>query len=352
MTPKSALDEGVPMADPAEIAAMHRALALAVINPDVPLGPNPRVGAVIIDDTGPVSEGYHRGAGTPHAEIDAMRRAGPRARGATAVITLEPCDHVGRTPPCSAALIEAGLSRVVFAQPDVSRLAHGGADRLRAAGVDVEGGVLAGEAAKINPVWTFALERGRPFVTWKFAATLDGRSAARDGTSQWITGPEARADVHAFRAACDAVVVGTGTAAEDNPRLTVRGSDGAALPYDRQPLRVVLGERDLPADLAVFDAAAPTLQLSTRDIPTALDRLAARHVHHVWLEGGPTLAASFVRCGLIDRIVAYLATTLLGAGRASIGDLGISTVGDMVRLRLSDVTQVGNDVRLVMDKET
>ena len=176
----------------AESAAMKRALTLAS-TPGVPLGPNPRVGCVILTPDGhPIAEGFHRGAGTPHAEVAALREAGSAARGATAVVTLEPCNHIGRTGPCTEALIEAGISRVVFAQPDPNPLASGGTKRLDEAGVEVAFGLLEDQARRLNRAWTFALEHHRPFVTWKYAATLDGRSAAADGTSKWITSTPAR----------------------------------------------------------------------------------------------------------------------------------------------------------------
>lgn len=340
------------MASQAETDAMRRALALAA-TPGVPLGPNPRVGSVILDPSGAViGEGFHRGRGTAHAEVDALRQAGNAAHGATVVVTLEPCNHVGRTGPCAEALVAAGVRRVVFAQPDLSPVARGGAERLAAAGIDVESGLMGAEASALNRAWSFSQRHGRPFITWKFATTLDGRSAAADGTSQWITGEAARADVHARRAECDAIVVGTGTALADNPRLTVRDSVGEPLPADLQPLRVVVGERPLPADAAVFDAAAPTLVLATRDLSRVVAELHDRDRHHVWLEGGPTLAAGFVRAGLVDEVVAYVAPALLGSGRPAVGDLGIKTIADALRLELVDVAQVGGDVRLTMERGT
>lgn len=334
------------MASPTELAAMRRALELAQA-PDAPLGPNPRVGCVLVGPGGEViAEGYGRGAGERHAEVDALRRAGDRARGATAVVTLEPCNHTGRTGPCAVALREAGVARVVYGQYDRSPVAAGGAETLRAAGVEVEGGVLAAQARTVNPVWTFANETGRPYVTWKFAATLDGRSAAADGSSRWITSPQARADVHRLRAECDTILVGTGTVAADDPRLTVRGPDDEPLERRYQPLRAVMGLRGVPAGARVLDDAAETVELTTRDPGEALKRLFERGRSHVWLEGGATLAGAFTAAGLVDRIVAYVAPALLGAGPAALGDAGIGTLADAVRVELTDVTQVGPDVRL------
>lgn len=309
--------------------------------------PNPRVGCVLLaPDGSEIAVGAHRGAGSPHAEVDALTRAGDRARGATAVVTLEPCNHTGRTGPCSEALIAAGVARVVYAQDDPNPAAAGGAERLRAADVDVEGGLFAAEAEALNVAWTYAVREGRPYVTWKLAATLDGRSAAADGTSQWITGPDARLDVQRLRARCDAILVGTGTVVADDPRLTLRDDEDAPLPYERQPLRAVMGERAVPADARVRDADAPFLHLPTRDVDAALATLAEREIRHVWLEGGPRLAGAFLGAGRVDEVVAYVAPTLLGAGTAALSGSGIGTLADAVRLDLTDVTRIGSDLRL------
>ena len=327
------------MASDAERTAMARALALAA-DPQAPLGPNPRVGCVLLDAAGrTLGEGFHRGAGTPHAEVEALSRAGPAARGATAVVTLEPCNHTGRTAPCAAALVAAGVRRVVIAQLDPNPVAAGGEATLRAAGIDVETGLMAEQARAVNRAWTFAVQHGRPFVTWKFATTLDGRSAATDGTSRWVSSPASRRDTHRLRALCDVVLVGTGTVAVDDPRLTVR--DAADRPLTRQPLRAVLGLRDLDPRLRVFDATAETVRLRTRDPAEALAALHARGRQHVFLEGGPTVAAAFLRAGLVDEVVVYLAPALLGAGRAAVGDLGVTTIGRARRFDVTDVTVLG-----------
>jgi len=327
-----------------ETDAMRRALVLAA-SPGVPHGPNPRVGCVLLAADGSVlAEGYHRGVGTPHAELDALTRAGGAARGSTAVVTLEPCNHTGRTGPCADALAAAGVVRVVFAQTDPNPVAAGGARTLRAAGVEVEGGLLAHEAAALNEPWAFAVTHGRPFVTWKAAATLDGRIAAADGTSRWITSRAARAEVHALRAEVDAVVVGTGTVLVDDPQLAVR-HDGEVV-RGRQPLRVVVGLRDLPAGARVLDHAAGTVQLRTHDPHEVLAELAGREARHVLLEGGPTLAAAFVAAGLIDAVRWYAAPALLGAGAAALSDAGMSTLAEALRLTVTGVAQVGADVRI------
>lgn len=323
-------------ASTAEQAAMRRALELAA-TPGVPLGPNPRVGCVLLDDAGAtIAEGHHRGAGTAHAEADALAHAGDRARGATAVVTLEPCNHTGRTGPCAQALVEAGVRRVVFAQADPNPTAAGGSETLRAAGVQVESGLLAVESGLLNAIWTFAVTHGRPFVTWKFATTLDGRSAAADGTSRWVSSRAARLDTHRLRARCDTMLVGTNTVEIDDPLLTVRDEHDRPLP--RQPLRAVMGERDLAPDRRLFNADAESLHLRTRDPEAALKELYARDRQHVFLEGGPTLAAAFLTAGLVDEIVVYVAPMLLGAGRNAVADLGINTIADAFRPRVTDIT--------------
>jgi diaminohydroxyphosphoribosylaminopyrimidine deaminase/5-amino-6-(5-phosphoribosylamino)uracil reductase len=339
-----------------ETAAMRRALERAA-SPGVPTGPNPRVGCVLLDDEGRIlAEGWHRGAGSPHAEVDALTRAGAAARGATAVVTLEPCDHTGRTGPCSQALVEAGVRRVVYAQRDPNPVAAGGAATLREAGVEVEGGLLEDEARAVNRVWTFAMDHGRPFVTWKFATTLDGRSAAADGTSRWVSARAARQDTHRLRALCDPMLVGTNTIEVDDPMLTVRDADDE--PLARQPLRAVMGLRDLAADRRVFDDAAPSVRLRTRDPLVALKELFALDRQHVFLEGGPTLAAAFWRAGLVDEVVTYVAPMLLGAGRNAVADLGVGTISDANHLTITDVTvldpaEPGDDanVRITMSPE-
>lgn len=323
---------------------MQRAIDLAA-SADIPDGPNPRVGCVLVSPDGTVlAEGCHLGAGTPHAEIDALTRAGAAARGATAIVTLEPCNHTGRTGPCSEALISAGVARVVFAQTDPHAIAAGGAQRLRDAGIDVEGGILAGDAARLNTAWTHAVTTGRPFVTWKVAASLDGRVAAVDGSSRWITGDAARAEVHLWRRRCDAIAVGTGTVKADDPHLTARDPAGDLV--GTQPLRVVIGMSDIAPTARVLDAAAPSLHLRTREPQAVLAALADRQVRHVLLEGGPRVAAAFLQAGLIDEVVWYVAPVMLGAGDAAVADLGIATLGDAVRLRDVRVEQVGEDARI------
>lgn len=358
------------MASAAEIDAMRRAVAVAEAALGVP-NPNPAVGAVVLDAADRVvGEGATAAIGGPHAEVVALTAAGDRARGGTLVVTLEPCDHHGRTGPCSEAVIASGVARVVYAVDDPHGDAAGGAVRLRAAGVDVEAGVLAEDARHDLQPWLIAISERRPYVTWKYAATLDGRTAAMDGTSRWITGAGARADVHALRARSDAVIVGIGTVLADDPALTVRELD-----VGRQPLRVVVDtDARTPVDAQVLDAAAPTLIAVAADAPadrvarlretsgelvalprgddgvdlaSLLGALYERERYLLLVEGGARLAAGFLRCRLVDRVVAYLAPALLGAGAPVIGDFGVPTIDEALRLAPTDVTYMEPDVRVV-----
>ena len=323
--------------------AMREALAAARLG--VEADPNPRVGCLIVPDdgSGPVL-GWHRGAGTPHAEVDALSRAGSHARGATAYVTLEPCTHHGRTGPCADRLVAAGVRRVVHAVPDPNPVAAGGAAYLRARGVEVTEGVLQAEAEEVNASWMYAQRTGRPWVVAKMATSLDGRVAAVDGSSRWVTGPAARGDAHRLRARSGAVLVGSGTVVADDPHLTVRRPDGTLA--DRQPLRVVIGHRPPPRGSRILDTAAGTLQLATHDPVAVLSALAERGVHRALIEGGPTLATAFLRAGLVDEVVAYIAPALLGGGPLAIGDLGVATIAEAVRFVPTDVTPLWPDIRV------
>ena len=322
--------------------AMRRARELARRGPR---GVNPQVGAVIVSPDGEIiAEGWHRGISTAHAEVDALSKLAPdAARGATAVVTLEPCNHVGNTGPCSEALIAAGISRVVYAVDDPGVASGGGAERLRAAGVDVRSGVRADEARALLDSWLTVQRLGRPHVTVKWAQSMDGRAAAADGTSQWITGPEARADVHRRRAAADAVVVGTGTVLADDPALTARGGGGELL--DGQPVPVVVGTRPIPPDAAVH--RHPREPLFYRDPAAALADLRVRGIHSVFVEGGPTLASAFVRQGFADTVLVYIAPLLLGGDRLALTAIGVETLADAVPLAVASVDRLGDDLLVV-----
>lgn len=327
--------------------AMLRALALAAQGPAY--GPNPRVGCVLLDPGGrPVAEGFHRGAGTPHAEAAALADARSRGidpRGTTAVVTLEPCAHHGRTGPCADALIEAGVATVHVAVADPNPVATGGAEKLRAAGIEVTTGILADEGEELLRPWLHAVRTARPYVTLKLATSLDGRVAAADGTSRWITGPQARAHAHTVRAQVDAIAVGSGTALTDDPSLTARTVDGSL--FDHQPLRVVVGRRTVPDDARLRGPGGALLHLPEHDLDVVLRRLAEREVRHLLVEGGPTLATALLAADAVDELHAYVAPVLLGTGATAVGDLGVTTIGDAARFTTQDVTRLGDDVLLV-----
>ncbi|WP_217383294.1 bifunctional diaminohydroxyphosphoribosylaminopyrimidine deaminase/5-amino-6-(5-phosphoribosylamino)uracil reductase RibD [Streptomyces sp. NK08203] len=363
-----------PQANERERVAMRRALELAARGLGT-TSPNPVVGCVVLDAHGEqAGEGWHRRAGGPHAEIHALHEAGDRARGGTALVTLEPCNHTGRTGPCAQALLDAGISRVVYAVADPDPLAEGGAATLRAAGAETGQGLLAAEAEQVNAAWLTSVRRGRPHVTWKYAATLDGRTAAADSTSRWITSAEARADVHRLRAEADAVLVGAGTARADDPHLAARVPAPAPdAPAPVQPLRIVLdsGATAVRPGARVLDDAAPTLVAVAEDadarhleghphaellrlprtgggldLTALLAALHARSVRSVLLEGGARLAGAFVAAGAVDRVVGYLAPALLGAGPQVLTGGGISTIADALRLDITDARRIGPDLRI------
>ena len=323
------------------------AMRLAVEQAELVKGgtyPNPPVGAVILDSNGEIAGvGGTEPTGGPHAEVVALRRAGARAAGGTAVVTLEPCNHHGRTPPCVDALVAAGISTVVYAVNDPNAEAAGGAARLSASGVTVVPGVLADDVAGGTlREWLYKQRTGNPHVTWKFATSIDGRSAAADGSSQWITSESARADVHRRRAACDAIVVGTGTVFIDDPKLTARLPDGTLA--ERQPLRVVVGEREISPDANVLNDDTRTMVIRTRDPHEVIKALSDRT--DIFIEGGPTLAGAFLRAGVIHRILAYIAPILLGGPISAIDDVGVLSIAHAQRWRFDGIEPIGPDVLL------
>jgi len=335
--------------------------------------PNPMVGCVIVDDEGVAGEGWHRVAGHAHAEIEALRSAGGRARGATAYVTLEPCSHHGRTPPCAPALVAAGLRRVVVAMPDPNPLVAGqGIALLEGAGLEVRSGLMEEAANSLNAGFVSRMRQDRPRVTLKLAASLDGRTAMASGESQWITGPEARADVQRLRAASSAILTGIGTVLADDPSLTVRAPqlDTAG----RQPLRVVLDSRlRTPPDARMFGLPGRTLILTNNadaaaaaglvdagaevevlpgagprvDLQGALQRLARHECNDVLAEAGPVLAGAMLAAGLVDQLVVYLAPHAMGDAARGLFTLpGLEKMADRVQLRFSDVRRVGDDLRI------
>lgn len=336
-----AITEQPPTTEPlTHDAAMRRAVELAARGP-IP-GPNPRVGCVIISADGSVlGEGYHRGAGTAHAEVAALEDAAVRGHedlsGARAYVTLEPCAHTGRTGPCALALAAAHIGQVRYAVADPSPHAGGGAQMLSNAGVTVH--FTPDEAAHdLNARWLRAMTLGRPYVIAKWAATLDGRIAAADGTSVWITGEQARDHTHHERAAVDAILVGTQTVVADNPQLSAR-PQGLESPH--QPWRVVMGHRDTAGAAVWRDEHA--IHCATHDPVDVLATLQEREVRTLIVEGGATVTSAFVRAGVVDEIHAYVAPVLLGAGPAAVQDLGIDTMGGVLRSSSVTVTPLGVD---------
>lgn len=342
--------------------------------------PNPNVGCVLVRDNQRVGEGFHRKAGEPHAEVHALRMAGEQALGATAYVTLEPCSHYGRTPPCAEALIRAGVSRVVVAMQDPNPLVAGrGLRMLAEAGISVQSGLCEAEAEALNPGFIKRMRLGLPWVRVKLAASLDGRTALANGESQWITGPAARADVQGWRARSSAILSGADTVLQDDPSLNVRYAE---LPADtqaiyppealRQPLRVIVDSRQRVTPAArLFSLPGPVL-LARRalqddwpaeveqlilplgidhklDLRELLQALAARGINEVWVEAGRRLAGALVSQGLCDELLLYLAPKLLGESAQGLLALPeLTRLADAPRFQLQEVSQIGDDLRLIL----
>jgi len=365
-------------------AADHRLMARALRLAERGLytaDPNPRVGCVLVREGRVVGEGWHRRAGEPHAERIALAAAGELARGASAYVTLEPCSHHGRTPPCAQGLIEAGVTRVVAAMTDPNPLVSGqGLATLREAGIATEAGLLQSEAEALNPGFLQRMRRGRPYVRCKLAMSLDGRTAMASGESRWITGEAARRDVQLLRARSSAILTGVGTVLADDPSMTVRlpvdelvGVDDEA--YLRQPLRVILDTRlrtlprarmlRLPGDtlIACGEGASADTEAELRAVgadvvrlpqlggrihlPNLLSELAARGVNELLIESGATLAGAALGAGLVDELLVYVAPHLMGdAARGLVGLPGLERLAERVQLRFGEVRRVGDDLRL------
>jgi len=325
--------------------AMQRAIALS----EKGLGktaPNPIVGAVIIDDAGNViGEGFHdRMNSKDHAEVVAIANATKNPKGATIVVTLEPCNHKGSTGPCTQAIIDAGISTVVFAVDDPNPVASGGAEVLRAAGIKVISGVLAEEAAHANRAWLMKIKKNRPFFTWKVATTLDAKIAAVDGTSKWITNETSRADVQVLRRQSDAILVGTNTVITDDQHLIPRGNFAG---YFHNPIRVICGEQDLPKDAKIFDATAQTFVVKSKDLDLLVEKLNELKINHVFVEAGPTLASAMVDHCLMDELVIYQAPSLLGSGKPFFTFDYQTTISDQMRLDHISTVVLDGDVKSV-----
>ncbi|KRE85053.1 bifunctional diaminohydroxyphosphoribosylaminopyrimidine deaminase/5-amino-6-(5-phosphoribosylamino)uracil reductase RibD [Arthrobacter sp. Soil764] len=333
-----------------ETRAMELALQAALLGPR---GANPLVGAVVVGPDGRhLVTGYHRGAGTAHAEADAIAQAaavGLDLSGCTMVVTLEPCNHVGRTGPCTEAIIEAGITDVVYAVDDPHDPAAGGAATLRTAGVRVRSGLGADESLDMNRQWFEAVAAKRPFVTLHIAQTLDARIAAEDGTSQWISSPESLADNHGIRSRIDAILVGSQTVLVDNPRLTAREPSGGPAP--KQPVRAVMGLRGIPDGAAIRGDDGLAVHLPTRDPREALTMLYQAGIRHVMVEGGSRILSAFLSAGLVDELIVYLAPTLLGSGTSALNGLGITSLPDAQQWEWDEadggaVRTLGRDLRL------
>lgn len=324
--------------------AMRCALELGAHSPL--FGENPQVGAVIIDDTGKIlAEGFHRGAGTAHAEVAALEdlaAKGISAAGLTAVVTLEPCNHQGKTGPCAQALVDAGIKRVVFGNFDPGKQEGGGRFTLETAGIDVISGVLQAQTRLLIAPWFANKFNRRPYVQIKWAASVDGRTAAADGTSKWITGAEARNDVHERRAQSQAIMVGTNTVELDDPELTARKPDGSL--YETQPLRVIVGERALPKTLRVFNDAAETIQLKTRDLNQVMRQLHERGIRQVFVEGGAELESNLIRLGFADEFLIYQAPKLIGGPATAVREIEVNTMDEAFDLEFLETKKLGADI--------
>lgn len=323
-------------------SAMRRAIALS----ETALGltsPNPIVGAVVIDESGGViAEGFHKIAGSEHAEILALRAAGSKSVGATLVVTLEPCSHSGKTPPCVAAIIESGIKRVVYSVTDPNPIAAGGSEKLKAAGIEVVSGVLKREAEFSNRAWLKKIKTGRPFVTLKMATSVDGRSAASDGNSKWITTPQSRQDVAHLRSECDAIVTGTGTVLADNPRLSVRGINRIDMKF--APVRVILGSRALSKDLQVFNDEAETIEIKSKNVSQFMDLAMERGWNRILVEAGPKLSSAFLELDLVDEVLIYLAPTFLGGSNTAIEDIGVENLVSGKQFDFFDVKRIPGEM--------
>ncbi|CAN2235878.1 bifunctional diaminohydroxyphosphoribosylaminopyrimidine deaminase/5-amino-6-(5-phosphoribosylamino)uracil reductase RibD [Candidatus Planktophila versatilis] len=301
--------------------------------------PNPNVAAAIYSAGGKlIADGFHnRAQSADHAEVVALKKAGAAARGATMVISLEPCAHTGTTPPCAQAIIDAGISQVIYAITDPNPIAAGGAQLLTAAGITVEQQKSA-ELEFMQRAWLTKQLLGRPLMIWKVAMTLDSKVAASDGTSQWISGPESRDDVQVLRAQSDAIVIGTNTAIIDNPHLVPRG-------HAARPVRIVCGEQVVPPTHNVFDEQARTITVKSKSIPELMKVLSDEGFNQVLVEAGPTLGSALMATGNIDELIIYQAPKLLGAGKEFVSHLGISTLADHIGLELISAAQFGGDTK-------
>ena len=322
-------------------AAMARAIDCARLG----LGntyPNPIVGAVITSATGEiVSEGFHQGG--DHAEVIAINTAKEIPAGAILYVSLEPCSHHGKTPPCVDAIINSGIKKVVYAVNDPNPAAAGGADRLRAAGIEVESGIGEVQARLENRAWLTKMELGRPRITWKIASTMDGKVAASDGSSKWITGELARTDVAHMRSQFDAIITSTATVIADDPLMTSKG-------FGKNPVRIVMGRTEISAGAQIMDSSAETIFIKSQNLKDLIVLANERGFNQVLIESGPTFGTALLREDLIDEIVLFQAPTLFGSGKPAIGDLGITHISGRLDFEISDVEMIGSDLKITLIK--
>jgi len=301
--------------------------------------PNPNVSAAIYSTDGQlIADGFHNKKISPdHAEVVAIKKAGDSARGATIVVSLEPCAHTGSTPPCTQAIIEAGIAHVIYAVKDPNPIAAGGAEVLKGVGIKVEF-IPSAELEFVQRGWLHKIKTGDPLLIWKVAATLDGRIAAADGTSKWITNESSRADVQLLRSQSDAILIGTNTALIDNPHLIPRG-------YDQRPVRIICGLQEIPATHKIFDEEAKTVHIKSKSLTELMEFLRKENFNHVLVEAGPTFGSALIAGGLIDEVILYQAPKLLGAGKNFLTDIGIETLEKHVALELLSVEQLNGDIK-------
>ena len=311
-------------------------------------GSNPIVGAVVVGIDGAIiGEGFHKSG--PHAEVVALEQADQSAKGATLFVTLEPCNHQGKTGPCTEAIIKAGITKVVYAVRDLNSLASGGAKALEAAGIEVVFNSEVAEIAHSNRAWLHKIKNNRPYFIWKIATTLDGRTAAIDGSSKWITGEESRAEVSKLRSESSAILIGTATALSDNPNLIPRDLETTR---QSNPVRIVMGLREIPSDFNLNNDAAETIFLRSHDFSELLKLCVERDFSQVFVESGSELGTALLKAGLIDELVIFQAASLLGSGLSFIGDLGATNIKEKMDFLIRDVAQFGNDLKITLTKET
>ena len=303
-------------------AAMQRAIEISSFGLGKTKG-NPIVGAVIFNESGIISEGFHQSG--PHAEVVAINNAKVDLTNASIAVTLEPCNHHGKTPPCTEAIMKSGIKNVYYAVTDPNQAAAGGAKNLLEAGLNVESGILEKEAAFVNRAWLNVIRKERPYFIWKVAITIDGKIAAKDGSSKWISNTESRNYVAQLRSESDAILVGTGTVIADDPNLVPEG-------YEARPLRVVVGEREIPATAKVNDDRADLLHHKSRDLNSLATTLHEREIRSVLVEAGPALGSAMFKAGLIDELAIFTAPKILGAGQDFVSDIGIDSITDALRL--------------------